>query len=191
MNTWMIIATFMVALGLVACIVFSIMDEEIHLEPFLISLGALAVEGVTFGMTKLIAWVLTWNATLIVKMTFLMMPASLILGIIFFIIAGACDKDGWFIVAFLMALLLIASGISCMVFTWVTSIAWRIAILTIVGLVVILLVVVAAIDNRPYAVGYGDHCEVVEYYPSRRAYRRAQKEPKYDPDDWAWGGPAV
>ena len=208
MNTWLIAATIIIALGLVASVIFSVKEGEIRIEPFLIALGILAAEGVTFGMTKLVAWVLTWHVGSVVKVSFLMMPACLILGTMFLIISFVCSGSGsgWFSATIMMLALLVASGITCMVFAWVKITGLQIAILTIVGLVMIPLIrfeiYCMVKDNDTdsgshngtgsgsYAVSHGERGEIVEYYSSKREYRRMQKNPRAksdDPDNWLWG----
>ena len=196
MTIWIIIAAVIVALGLVLSIVSSLIEKWISVNSLMYACALCVAEAVVFGFTKLVAWVFSWHTALIVKITFFMMPLSLLLGVAFLLV-GLMTQQGekWAIATFSMVLLFIASAVSCAVFAWISSIAWKVVILSIVGLVLILLLVSLIIDSKPRAICYGDHCEVVEYYRNGREYRAAKKRDAQweyrQSHGWDWGGPAV
>ncbi len=176
-------------------LVFVILDKSFEVGPCYedvlpYAIAALLLEGVVFLYYHLIPWVLSWNTNIVVKISFIAMPVIVILGVVFFVISRITHKDKWLERALLTAPIAITNAIICMVFAWMTSIVWQIAILSIVGLACVVAIYEIHKDSKPFAVVYGDHGECVEYYPSRRAYRKAKKNESSN-RDWLWGGTAV
>jgi len=190
MSAWLIIALVILGLG----IIFALLAERNCWSVsggscFGISIGVCVLEAIVYGFYKLIPWVLSWNTAMMVKISFIAIPITCLLGIM--LLCFAMNKEQKLIKCgtLLMLAAFVASVIICPVFAFITSIGWRIGILVFFGIIwalffgIGLCCIFSKEDHTDHtyngahghAVSYGDRAEVVEYYPSRREYRKSRR----------------
>ena len=143
MNTWIFIALVILGIGLLA----GIFDPK----NFLFCLPALAIEGISYLLVKLPAWVLAWKVGMVVKIAFLSMPYLIVIGILIaiipYIIEGyekcfdtenilILDDEKYQIIGGIIAGIGIISGIVAGAFAWIPNIGYRIAAIILIPLLI-------------------------------------------------------
>jgi len=194
MNAWLIIALGIVVLGALMAILSEVFTWRTEwLEWLAYAFAACVAEAVVYGFCKLISWALTWDANMVVKVSFIAIPITLFLGVAFILLAlGLQEKKSSRIfgcVAILTVATFVAAVIVCPVFAWVTNIGWRIGILSVLGIPWAFMLatgIYAMLSDEPrrnsglfggcggYAVAEGPHGEYVGYYSSRREYKKSR-----------------
>lgn len=189
MSVWLLLALSIMAVGVLVGIVCE-RNWNWDIEFFdclVVAFGICLIEAVVYGFYKLIPWVLDWNAEMIVKISFLAMPTFFVLAFALMIAAVVWERERCFYIALTLLLFCIASGIVSAVFAWIPSAAWQIGILIFFGIPFAFLLGVfiwlicskgqqlSSGEAGGYLYSFGDHAEVVTYYPSRRAYRESRR----------------
>lgn len=194
MNAWLIIGLCVVVLGVILAILSEVFVWRTEwLEWLAFAFVACVMEAVVYGFCKLIPWVLAWDANMVVKVSFIAIPLTFLLGIAFTLLALELNEKKssriFGCVAVLIVAMFVASVIVCPVFAWVTNIGWRIGILSVLGIPLAFILsasIWALFSDEPkrisdlsngcggFAVAEGPHGECVTYYSSKREYRKSR-----------------
>ena len=200
MSIWLVIALSIFAVGIVIGIICQL-NWQWNIEFFnclACAFGACVVEAIVYGFYKLIPWVVGWDTNVLTKVSFISIPATLVLAVVF-VIAGCALDDAkrkiasriFFTLTAVSVALFVASIFICPVAAWISSTAWRIAIWSPIGLV-LAFVLAAAICGIWTDTNNATGCHTS--YTSTHydlVYDNGSRSNFWDTHGWDWGGPAV